>query len=208
MKKITTALTIILGSSLFSANAAVTAQSGLFITGGLGVGVLKTGLLTEPEEGTQSNNQDVAWTTGLGYQQALNQNFSLGLEVGYGQLGRAYSDDGNGDDGIIEDIKNTAWHFIANGTYLWSNGLNVSVDAGGVTVTQTEDQTIFGTPYDYSYTGTRFAGGLGIGYQFTQHFGTKLTWMRVFGYSNTDSEFDGSMIMTSDDYLLNLYYTF
>ena len=74
MKKIVIATAAVLALSVSSAFA-VTAQTGFFVTGGAGYGQLDS-----PTKNVTSgtyNNSGFAWNGNVGYQQALNQNFSI-----------------------------------------------------------------------------------------------------------------------------------
>jgi opacity protein-like surface antigen len=200
MKKIAIASAVALALSASSAFA-VTAQTGFFVTGGAGVGQLDTPTKNMPD-GYGYKNFGFSWNGGVGFQQALSQNFSVGLEFGYNQLGTA-SITPTSDQAKI-DIKNTAWQLLGNATYLWNSGWNVLVNAGAVRV----KQDITGG-LSNKETATKFAAGFGVGYQFTQEFGTNVSWLHVFGKDNSDgNNYDPTKISSSNTFTLNLVYTF
>ncbi len=213
MKKVVIATAAVLALSLSSAFA-VTAQTGVFVTGGAGIGQMDSPTSGFSAYPTYSyKNFGFAWNSGIGYQQALNQNFSVGLELGYGQLAKGSFSFNDGDGTSVDvDIKNTAWQLLANATYLWNNGFNVFVNAGGARVKQDVTATVDGISGPSDKTQTRFVAGLGLGYQFTQSFGTNISLLHVFGkdYSNLAdiSGVSNVAVATSNTFTLNLVYTF
>lgn len=218
MKKILIASTVALGLSATS-TFAITAQSGFFLTGGAGIGQLATPSKDFGNLNHSSKNYGFAWQAGLGIEQALNPNFSIGLEVDYIQPGQSSLDIDNGVDSESIGIRQRGWQAIANATYFWNNGFNVFAKAGVASLTQSFPKLQYNGKIldtsNLSLTKNKFTAGLGMGYDFSQNFGMNVTWMHTFGtnyssFQKASQEGEGldSRIVTNNSIMLNLVFTF
>lgn len=206
MRKLLSVTSAVALALVSSAAMAVTAQSGIVVTGGVGIGNLKTPTSFPSGDSYSAKNFGFAWDAGLGYQQALNPNMSVGVVLGYAQLGKSsFSSDGT--NGTTQSFNNKAWQILLNGTYLWTNGFNVFVD-GGVARVKTDSS---GYRQEDSDTKTRPVVGFGAGYQFTQTLGANVAYEHMFGKDYSDvNDLVGhpTMPATSNTVTLNLTYTF
>lgn len=196
MKKIaiaTAAALALAGSSAF----AVTAQSGFFLTAGAGLGILASPFKNFSGYNYEARRGGFAWQGGIGYEQALNQNFSVGLEVNYIQPGTASLHVYNNSDTYKADIKQHGWQALANATYLWNNGFNVFVKAGAARLKQTYSNVNMDASLN-STTQTKFTAGLGLGYEFSNNLDLSLSWMHTFGKDYSDFTKDVAMWTNSD----------
>ncbi len=208
--------TLSLVAILLSQASAVTAQTGIFLTGGAGFGLVSAPVQNTPLYAASTfassysySNLGAAFNGGVGYQQALTQNFSIGIEAGYNQLGSASANVDGGLDPLSFDIKNTAWQVLGNLTYLWNSGWNVFVNAGSAHVTQKITGSLGSLSGSSSLSQTEFAGGLGVGYQFSRNLGVNAAWLHVSGANNSDlTSVNLNKVSASDTYTANLVYTF
>lgn len=206
MKKIalaTVAALALVGSSAFAVNA----QTGFFVDGGVGLGQLASPTQSNGTDLTSHKNYGLAWNANVGYQQVIDRNFSVGLEVGYAQFGKSKSSGFNGDS----TYTNKGWQALANATYLWNCGFNAFVKAGATRVKSDYD---FQTATDQSVTQTKFLAGLGVGYQFTQELGVNFTYMHLFGTNYNDSSDlstaltnNNASVMSANTYTIGFTYT-
>jgi opacity protein-like surface antigen len=136
-----------------------------------------------------------AWGLNIGYNYALDQHTSVGVEFGYNDNGDSYyqGNGSTGDTGNL-DVQSVNWDLLATTSYMWDNGFNVLAKAGVASVSQyaaVSGPIVIGnttvvssnSPTDSGY---RPMLALGVGYQITPKINIYALTSYIFGTNGTN----------------------
>lgn len=223
MKKVVLG-TLIAMSSISSAFA-VTAQSGIYV-GGFGGWSAAESPNTTQTNAQSERNKNITWGGTLGYNYAITQNWSAGVEASYLNFGEtSYNNVRGPSNGLLppnyvtgnSDIKSTGLQIMATGSYLMSNGFNVFAKAGAIDE-ETKTGNVAGVATsplpngNTSVTSWLPAAAVGLGYMPVQNFNVALQYEHTFGADwNSTGGWNNHNInkpMSQNAVTLGLTYTF
>lgn len=152
-----------------------------------------------------------AYGLNVGYDFALNDNWLLGPEVGYYNLG--YSQYRGYQNGVFSDntkVRSSAVNALARLTYMTNDGFNVFAKAGAAYVMQKTNSVVgyLSTPASSSHTqnAVKPEGDLGLGYQFANGLGLSADYQHIFASSESKSHFQTSANRAHTVYSTNAIY--
>ena len=159
--------------TLFSAASvsafAASAQSGVVV--GVDGGWAATNHPNLP--GYSTSNHDYTLGGTLGYNYALSNNLSTGLEANYSNFGKtSYSSPANSGS-----FKNSALQLLLSGTYLMDNGFNTFVKVGAAN----EQSTLSASNSEAGVTSWLPAAAAGLGYTVMKNLDVYGQYEHTFG---------------------------
>lgn len=216
LKKI--AITAIATSSLMVA-AQASALTGIHVNGNLGYAnqsarsSLKNAFdPTSTATGGQvtlnkRSKKHFAWTAFGGYNYDFNDDWGMGLELGYGDFGQTkWKTDGGADEVKVDQ---TAWMLLASSTWHADENFDVFLKAGAA-FGKTDYKSDGGVQIDgetsKKYNNTRAMTVLGAAYNFMPEFGVNLEWDHIFGTQVSTNS--ANKFQTVDAFMAGLKYTF
>ena len=198
---------------------AVTAKTGVFVLGGLGVGSTQTP--TSEYEGTgvtesTISTAETAWAVGVGYNDALTSHMLVGGEVDYAMDGAADYSYTDGAGKTSGKIRTHSMDFLGDATYLWQNGFNLFGKLGVARLSQ--DATISGannngtglfTPNsNQNKTAYKAKMVLGLGYAVSDAWNLTLSFIGTGGDKTTSYPVDTTKVYATSSVLFGTTSTF
>ncbi len=190
---------------------AITASSGLYLGGGAGYGTPELSkYIDSASAGAPSSAKigGLAWSGFAGYNFALNDNWLVGLEVGYDTAGKAkytYSDG-------TSEVNPSDVDALLTATYLFNNGFNFFAKGGIAHAYQKSEVTGSEVAYD-TLTRNRAIAKVGFGYLFDLGNAGSLNlyaqYAHLFGhYGQADSTNLATDLISTDVAQVGLAYNF
>lgn len=154
-------LTAIAGVFALASTSLMAAEQGTFFVNG------NLGQAHYHDSGfSNGSNTDTAAALRAGYDWNVS-NWSVGVEGGYADLGKATGKVFAGGNVASFNIKTTGWLLGGNGKYRFDNHMFVSARMGWFRSNFDVNVPGYGSQ---SFSGDGAYGGLGVGYDFNQHF--------------------------------------
>lgn len=139
------------------------ADSGFFINGNVGPTNIKHGI---------NSGNDTGYAVNGGYRWALSPNFAIGPEVGYNDLGNVHVKNVFNSNPVIAKGKASLHGWTVGGNAHLNLTPNWYVSArGGLYAWNGHGMSSDIDPVDTSRNADGWYGGVGVGYDFTRHFG-------------------------------------
>lgn len=145
-----------------------TANNGFFVNGNVGASNIKHGI---------NEGDDTGYAINGGYRWALAPNFAIGPEIGYNDLGNIKVKNVFNSNPVVAPGKASlhGWTFGANAHYNFTPNWYVS-GRGGLYAWSGEGMSNNINPVSTHDDGDGWFGGVGVGYDFTPHFGVGLNY--------------------------------
>ncbi|MGA7437812.1 MAG: outer membrane beta-barrel protein [Luteibacter sp.] len=186
MQKVLLSVAAAAALSFASLSASAATHDGAFI------GVNGGGSHYDVTRSSFGDKTDTAYGVVAGYRWVVDRPFSIGVEVGYVDLGKMTSTDtlGGAGYGFLDTfdykLKSKAVLVGANGKWDLPNGYTITARAGiahsrtNYDVNVREDvegqSSVFANVYSSQSTDNAIYAGLGFGYDFNEHFGITVTY--------------------------------
>lgn len=209
----------IIATSFINVTFAIVAKNSVLVGADLGWAELTTpkgDLYSIPDLQAAGGSGSASYSVGrfaygahVGYDFALTKNLLAGPELGYANNGYSRYQ-GQNSTGFYDSTKisSTEFNLLFHGEYLWSNGINIFIKAGGARDHQITNAvagliTTIASPARTSDS-IRAETVIGLGYELSCGLGLGVSYKRLFG--NTQNNFVTSSVRGQIPYSINAVY--